>query len=86
MADYARFLLRRFIVTQFTKGEKEVHVIFDNPGRLQNTPKHFEHKRRDGSAKVIAHMCEEITNSTLLPHKNWRLTSIVGHANETNET
>ena len=77
MADYARFLLRRFIVSQFTKGGKEVHVIFDNPGRLQNTPKYFEQKRRDASAKVSAdHKCHGITSSTVLPHKKWRETYI----------
>ena len=37
MADYARLLLRRFVVSQFTKEGKKIHVIFDNPGQLQNT-------------------------------------------------
>ena len=45
MADYAKFLLRRFIISQFTKQGSEVHVIFDNPGRIQNTPKYFIHCR-----------------------------------------
>ena len=54
MADYARLLLRRFVVSQFTKEGKKIHVIFDNPGQLQNTPKYFEQKRRDRATKVSA--------------------------------
>ena len=42
MSDYAKFLFTRFVLTQFKRGCHEVHVIFDNPGRLQNTPKYFE--------------------------------------------
>ena len=52
LADYAQFLIRRFILPQFSKGSKEVHVIFDNPGRLQQTPKYFERLRRDAIAPV----------------------------------
>ena len=77
MAEYGRFLLRRFVVSQFAKGGNEVHVIFDNPGRLQNTPKYFEQKRRDTAAKILPdHTCNEITSSTVLPHKKWRETFI----------
>ena len=73
MADYAKFLLRRFIISQFTKGGSEVHVIFDNPGRLQNTPKYFEQQRRDATLKVCTdRKCDEINACTLLPHKKWR--------------
>ena len=73
MAEYAHFLLRRFIVSQFSKGGDEVHVIFDNPGRLQNTPKYFEQKRRDSIAKLSPdHTCSGITTSTVLLHKKWR--------------
>ena len=42
MLDYAKFLFTRFIEVQFKRGCKEVHVIFDNPGKIQNTPKYFE--------------------------------------------
>lgn len=37
LADYARFLITRYLVTQFKKGSHEVHLIFDNPGCLKNT-------------------------------------------------
>ena len=60
LADYAQFLIRRFILPQFSKGSKEVHVIFDNPGRLQQTPKYFERLRRDAIAPVATgHTCDE---------------------------
>lgn len=41
-ADYANFLSKRFLTPHFTNGAREAHLIFDNPGRLQQTPKHFE--------------------------------------------
>ena len=72
MADYALFLLRRFIVSQFHKGSKEVHVIFDNPGHLKNIPK-YEQKRRDKATQVLAdHKCDDITSDSAIPHKKWR--------------
>ena len=33
-ADYANFLSQRFLTPHFTNGAREVHLIFDNPGRL----------------------------------------------------
>lgn len=61
MLDYTKFLYNRFIKTQFRNGCNEVHVIFDNPGRLQNTPKYFEQQRRDTVANIqINHCCDEI--------------------------
>ena len=35
LGNYASFLLKRFILTQFRRGCQEVHVVFDNPGRLK---------------------------------------------------
>ncbi len=57
--DYAHVLMKRFIMiimTQFAKGSSEVHVIFDNPGRLENTPKFFKHKRRDAATVTEGHV------------------------------
>ena len=72
MSDYAKFLFTRFILTQFKRGCHEVHVIFDNPGRLQNTPKYFEHKRRDQSSIIQTnHCCDTISSTTKIP-KRWR--------------
>ena len=62
----------RFILPQFTKGSKEVHVIFDNPGRLQLTPKYFERLRRDAIAPVATgHTCDEFHSHRIIPSK-WR--------------
>ena len=47
MKDYARFTLSRFAVPYFVKGAKEVHIVFDSPGRIPHTPKAFEQSRRD---------------------------------------
>jgi hypothetical protein len=41
ISDYCHFLQQRFIHSHFKKGCTEVHVIFDNPGQLPNTPKFF---------------------------------------------
>ena len=39
--DYAFFLMRHFILSQFNNRCREVHILLDNPGRLQ-LPKTFE--------------------------------------------
>ena len=71
-ADYASFLSKRFLTPHFGKGAKEVHLLFDNPGRLTETPKHFERQRRDDSAKVIVgHACDEVLEGRIIPSK-WR--------------
>ena len=41
-ADYGDVLFDIFIVPLWLKGSTEVHVIFDNSGCIQETPKHFE--------------------------------------------
>ena len=72
MADYAKFLFTRFILMPFKKVCDEVHIIFDNPGRLKNTPKYFERQRREISAIVqVNHCCDAITSTTKIPSK-WR--------------
>ena len=69
-ADYAHFLAKRFLLPHFSRGCIEVHLIFDNPGRLPQTPKYFERKRRDLSATVmVGHVCDEITASRRIPSK-----------------
>ena len=71
-ADYSNFLSKRFLTPHFNNGAREVHLIFDNPGRMEQTPKHFERKRRDLSANVVAgHVCDDITESRPIPSK-WR--------------
>ena len=71
-SDYGDFLFVRFIVPQWRRGSKEVHVIFDNPGRIPESPKLFERARHDDCATVLSnHLCNEITNNSQIPSK-WR--------------
>ena len=71
-SDYAKFLIQRHIMPQFYKGSSEVHVLFDTPGRLPNTPKYFEQKRRDEQAEVSEqHYCDDINGSTRIPTRKW---------------
>ena len=73
LSDYASFLIRRFIITQTRRGVHEVHIIFDNPGQLPNTPKQFEQKRRDKmSAVTSGHICIEMQNDTPIEMRKWR--------------
>ncbi len=73
LKDYAKFLMKRYIITYLRQGYKEVHVIFDNPGRLGNTPKCFEQARRDESAIVSTnHYCDDINNNTAVLRGKWR--------------
>ena len=72
LGDYAKFIMTRFILVQFKRGSREVHVVFDHPGRLKNTPKYFEHLRRDVSAKLVNdHCCDTFITTTKVP-KRWR--------------
>ena len=70
--NYAQFLMQRYILPHFSKGCSEVHIVFDNPGQLKNSPKFFEQKRRDHMAVIAnGHNCEEIKAHNRLPSK-WR--------------
>ena len=68
--EYASFLLRRFLMSQFNRGCKEVHVLFDNPERLK-LPKIFERDRRDKTSSISVHTCDTIEPNNLIPAK-WR--------------
>ena len=65
MQDYANFLIRRFIVPYFEKGCQYVHLLFDDPGRLTETPKYFEHLQRD--AALEDHNCFIFFDDTEVP-------------------
>ena len=56
------FLLSKYmyLTTQFNQGVQQVHVIFDSPALLKNTPNCFEHNRRDSIASTNSeHYCDE---------------------------
>ncbi len=71
-SDYGNFLIKRFLVPQWRQGAQQLHIIFDNPGRLKQTPKEFERNRRDNAATVLSgHLCDEVNTKTKIPSK-WR--------------
>jgi len=73
LGDYGKFLIKRYIMPHLNRSTREVHVVFDNPGRLQNSPKYFEQRRRDANAKVVSdHCCDDFTQSTKIPPGKWR--------------
>ena len=50
-----------FILTQFSHGSTEVHVIFDKPGKVRNTPKSLKQSRCDSTSSVSPdHTCEPL--------------------------
>lgn len=54
--QYAYLLFKQFAIPYYQRGAKEVHLVFDYPGRLTFNPKDCEHKRRynDNQAKTTA--------------------------------
>ena len=68
MEEYGHFLTRRFIVPYFSKGSKEFHMLFDNPGQVRDNPKLFEQARRDSSLPSD-HMCWVFFNDAEIPKK-----------------
>ena len=69
-SDYTKFLIQRFIIPCFKQGSQSVHVIFDNPGRLPQTPKSCERARCDLSAPIHeGHTCDTIESQMSIPKK-----------------
>ena len=71
LSHYANFLRKQYIDFYFRNGAKEVHVLFDDPGSLPNTPKQFEHQRRDKQQLKEDHSCTNLSLDSPIP-KNWR--------------
>ena len=57
-------------MSQFNRGCREVHVLFDNPERLK-LPKIFEREGRDKTSSISVHTCDTIEPNNLIPAK-WR--------------
>lgn len=71
---------RYIIISYFSNGSGELHLIFDNPGRLKAMPKYFEQKRRDQLSPVVpGHECENVKAITRLP-KNGEKTSLTAES------
>ena len=74
MKDYALWLLHQYIRPHFRADVEEVHLVFDTPGSMMQTPKELEKRRRDkGDTGKLAdtHECTQITSSGGIPAK-WR--------------
>ncbi len=61
MKDYVKLLFSKYVKPHFQAGVIEVHVVFDNPSALPESPKEIEHRRRDKGdvtrvIKVISHV------------------------------
>ncbi len=74
MQEYVQFLITKFVRPHFSAGVSEVHVVFDSPGSLPETPKEIEQARRDQSstkAPSVEHQCTLFQASEKVPNK-WR--------------
>ena len=72
MQEYTHLLLNQYIRPHFRAGVQEVHVIFDSPGSMRETPKELEQRRRDSSAQHCEnHECVHLSSTTEIPSK-WR--------------
>ena len=72
MKEYTQFLLRRYALPHFVKGVKEVHIIFDNPGKQILSPKSFERRRRgDSGTLALDHQHAQFSDDSEIPQK-WR--------------
>ena len=71
MDEYVQMLMAKYVKPHFHAGVREVHILFDNPGALPETPKEIEQKRRDEHNKSQSHTCVQLQHSQEIPHK-WR--------------
>ena len=69
MEEYANMLLVRYVQPHFRAGVATVHIIFDLPGGLPESPKQLEQSRRDSakSAKLATHQCTTFNSSACIP-------------------
>ena len=71
MKEYVKMLLARFVLPHFVAGVTAVHVVFDCPGSLPETPKELEQRRRDKAVDTSNHNCTQFSSDMILPCK-WR--------------
>ena len=73
ITEYAQLLFDRFALEHFKAGVKEVHLIFDKPGRQAFNPKQFEHAKRYSPKGKSCNQHEHIsfTPQTSIP-QSWR--------------
>ena len=71
MKDYVNLLLTKSVRPHLKAGVIEVHVVFDNPGSLSETPKEIEHRRRDMAQQKSTHECVQFFSHTCITG-SWR--------------
>ena len=73
MSEYVSFLIKRFLSVHIKAGVPYIHVVFDNPGSMPETPKELEQQRRDKGAQkdLSGHECIDVHNDLQIPTK-WR--------------
>lgn len=69
MQEYATFLLRRFVLPHLVSGTQELHIVFDNLRPHSQSPKAFEHKRRDVTNALPSDHKTHFTNHMAVPTK-----------------
>lgn len=72
MIECSEFLFRRFVLSHFVGGSAEVHLVFDIPGRLPNSPKALERQRRDAICSLSQDHQHSTFSDTCTPPSNWR--------------
>ena len=72
IGDYADFLLKQHILSNYRNGTTEVHLLFDDPECQQQSPKYFERLHRDEINQVPDdHCCDDFSSDLMVPSK-WR--------------
>ena len=71
MSMYTRFLFVRYSGWYVTTGVKEIHIIFDDPGRFPFHPKLIERTRRDSNSQTSEHEHLKFSDHMKVPSK-WR--------------
>lgn len=72
IGEYADFLLRQHVLMHYRNGVSEVHLLFDDPGSVTQSPKYFERLHRDQANPISDdHCCTVFTPDIVIPPK-WR--------------
>ena len=65
--EYAEFITKRYLMPHLKANTSEVHVLFDDPDQMPESPKQLERKRRDESHTVQQHQCNNISDTVNVP-------------------
>ena len=71
MLEYTTFILLRHVGMYLSSGVKEVHIVFDDPGRFDMHPKDIERTRRDSPNHGTVHEHIHFDDRAKIPSK-WR--------------